>query len=107
MPPAGGIAAPEARGPSPGPLGETAGVWRLTLRTARVHWRRFVLTASAVVIGVAFVVGSFVLTDSLSTSITSLLEESSTRSDLIVRPDRGPPKTPRGDRKSTRLNSSH
>jgi len=97
VPPAGGIAAPETRGPSPGPLGETAGVWRLTLRTARVHWRRFVLTASAVVIGVAFVVGSFVLTDSLSTSITSLLEESSTRSDLIVRPDgAGGGRGPRG-----------
>jgi len=72
-------------------------VWRLTLRTARVHWRRFVLTSSAVVIGVAFVVGSFVLTDSLSTSITSLLEESSTRSDLVVRPEgSGGGRGPRG-----------
>jgi putative ABC transport system permease protein len=72
-------------------------VWRLTLRTARVHWRRFVLTSSAVVIGVGFVVGSFVLTDSLSTSITSLLEESSTRSDLVVRPEgSGGGRGPRG-----------
>ncbi len=70
---------------------------RLTIRTARVHWRRFVLTASAVVIGVAFVVGSFVLTDSLSTSITSLLEESSTSSDLVVRPEgAGGGRGPRG-----------
>ncbi len=72
-------------------------MWRLTIRTARVHWRRFVLTASAVVIGVAFVVGSFVLTDSLSSSITSLLEESSTRSDLVVRPEgAGGGRGPRG-----------
>ena len=72
-------------------------MWRLTLRTARVHWRRFVLTSSAVVIGVAFVVGSFVLTDSLSISITSLLEESSTRSDLVVRPEgSGGGRGPRG-----------
>ena len=29
---------------------------RLALRSARAHWRRFVLTATAVVVGVAFVV---------------------------------------------------
>jgi hypothetical protein len=41
---------------------------RLVLRSARAHWRRFVLTTVAVVtgvvLGVSFVVGSFVLTNS-------------------------------------------
>ena len=61
-------------------------MWRLTLRSVRFQWRRFALTASAVVIGVSFVVGSFVLTDSLSASINASLESSATRSDLVVRP---------------------
>jgi putative ABC transport system permease protein len=60
-------------------------VWRLTLRSARAHWRRFVLTALAVVVGVSFVVGSFVLTDSLAGSIRSLLKDSAGRSDFVVR----------------------
>ena len=60
-------------------------MWRLTLRSARAHWRRFVLTATAVVVGVAFVVGSFVLTDSLAGSIRSLLKDSAGRSDFVVR----------------------
>ena len=58
---------------------------RLTLRSARAHWRRFVLTATAVVVGVSFVVGSFVLTDSLAESIRSLLKDSAGRSDFVVR----------------------
>ena len=62
---------------------------RLTLRSARAHWRRFVLTAVAVVVGVAFVVGSFVLTDSLAGSIRSLLKDSADRSDFVVRPAGG------------------
>ncbi len=62
---------------------------RLTLRSARAHWRRFVLTAVAVVVGVAFVVGSFVLTDSLAGSIRSLLKDTAGRSDYVVRPAGG------------------
>ncbi len=59
---------------------------RLALRAARAHWRRFVLTTFAVVIGVSFVVGSFVLTDSLAGSIREALRDGATRSDLVVRP---------------------
>lgn len=60
-------------------------MFRLALRSARAHWRRFVLTATAVVVGVAFVVAAFVLTDSLSSSIRGLLRDSAGRSDFVVR----------------------
>jgi len=58
---------------------------RLALRSARAHWRRFVLTATAVVVGVAFVVAAFVLTDSLAQSIRNLLGDTAGRSDFVVR----------------------
>lgn len=58
---------------------------RLALRSARAHWRRFVLTATAVLVGVAFVVAAFVLTDSLADSIRNLLKETAGRSDFVVR----------------------
>ncbi|HRW42842.1 MAG TPA: ABC transporter permease, partial [Microthrixaceae bacterium] len=58
---------------------------RLALRSARAHWRRFVLTATAVVVGVAFVVAAFVLTDSLARSIRDLLRDTAGRSDIVVR----------------------
>ncbi len=64
-------------------------MFRLALRSARAHWRRFVLTATAVVVGVSFVVGSFVLTDSLAKSIRSLLADSAGQSDFVVRPADG------------------
>lgn len=58
---------------------------RLAMRSARAHWRRFVLTAAAVLVGVAFVVAAFVLTDSLAESIRSLLRDTAGRSDFVVR----------------------
>jgi len=64
-------------------------LFRLTLRTARAHWRRFVLTTTAVVVGVAFVVGSFVLTDSLAASINIALERAVANTDFAVRPEGG------------------
>ena len=60
-------------------------VLRLTIRTARAHWRRFVLTTAAIVVGVSFVVGSFVLTDSLAASIDRLLGDAVGKTDLVVR----------------------
>jgi putative ABC transport system permease protein len=61
-------------------------VLRLALRSVRAHWRRFALTTIAVVVGVGFVVGSFVLTDSLSNSITRLLNESTGKISFVIRP---------------------
>ncbi len=58
---------------------------RLALRSARAHWRRFVLTVVAVVLGVSFVVGSFVLTDTLSASIDHLLADATGHTDFVVR----------------------
>ena len=58
---------------------------RLTLRTARANWRRFILTSVAVVVGVSFAVGSFVLTDSLVASINHLLTDVTGHTDFVVR----------------------
>jgi putative ABC transport system permease protein len=60
-------------------------VLRLAMRSALAHWRRFVLTTVAVIVGVAFVVGSFVLTDSLRASIDRLLADAVSSTDLVVR----------------------
>lgn len=58
----------------------------ITLRSVRAHWRRFLLTTSAVVIGVAFVVGSFTLSDSLGRSIDTAIAEGFGTLDLQVQP---------------------
>ncbi len=60
-------------------------MFRLTRRSVRAHWRRFTMTTLAVVLGVAFVVGSFVLTDSLAASINQLLADSTGHIDFVVR----------------------
>jgi len=60
-------------------------VFRLALRSAATHWRRFALTTIAVVVGVSFVTGSFVLTDSLAASINSLLADATGHTDFVVR----------------------
>lgn len=44
----------------------------LTLRSLRARWIRFLLTSTAVILGVAFVVGSFVLADTLRKVFDSL-----------------------------------
>jgi len=59
-------------------------LFRLALRSARANWRRFVLTTIAIVVGTSFVVGSFVLTDSLSKSINSLIDRATGSTDLVV-----------------------
>lgn len=64
-------------------------VFRLTIRTALAHWRRFVLTSAAILVGVSFVVGSFVLTDSLAASIDRLLGDAVGKTDLVVRAGKG------------------
>lgn len=47
------------------------------------------LTTVAVVVGVSFVVGSFVLTDSLTSSINQLLSDATSHVDLVVSPASG------------------
>ncbi|HEX9889229.1 MAG TPA: FtsX-like permease family protein [Nitriliruptorales bacterium] len=59
---------------------------RVTLKGLLAHKVRFVLTALAVVIGVSFVAGSFILTDSIDDAFAGLFEETSAGTDLYVRP---------------------
>ena len=58
---------------------------RLSLRNALDHKVRFLLTTLAVVMGVGFVVGSFVVTDSLQRSIDQLFRDITAGVDVSVR----------------------
>ena len=58
---------------------------RLSLRNALDHKVRFLLTTLAVVMGVGFVVGSFVVTDSLQGSIDQLFKDITAGVDVSVR----------------------
>lgn len=58
----------------------------ITLRSVRAHWRRFLLTTFAVVLGVSFVVGSFALSDSLGRSIDRAISDGFGAIDLQVQP---------------------
>ena len=59
---------------------------RLTLRNIVAHKARFVMTTFAVVLGVSFVVASFVLSDGLRSTFDDLSEEITGGTDLVVRP---------------------
>ncbi|MCP3991449.1 MAG: FtsX-like permease family protein [Actinomycetia bacterium] len=59
---------------------------RLTLRNLLANKARFVMTTFAVVLGVSFVVASFVLSDGLRSTFNSLSEEITSGTDLVVRP---------------------
>lgn len=58
---------------------------KLTLRDLISHKFRFLLTAFSVVLGVSFVVGSFVIADSLQRSFVDLFNQSTSGLDLYVR----------------------
>lgn len=58
---------------------------RVTLKGMRGHRVRFLLTALAVTLGVAFVAGSFVLRDSMSNTLDDLLTASTKGVDVTVR----------------------
>jgi putative ABC transport system permease protein len=58
---------------------------RLSLRNALSHKLRFLMTTFAVVMGVGFVVGSFVVTDSLRRSVDQLFEDITGGIDVSVR----------------------
>ena len=58
---------------------------RLSLRTVWAHKLRFLMTTFAVVMGVGFVVGSFVVTDSLRRSIDQLFSDVTGGIDVSVR----------------------
>ncbi len=58
---------------------------RVTLKSVRGHVVRFMLTLFAVSLGVAFVAGSFVLTDGLRSTFDTLIETSTQGTDISVR----------------------
>ena len=57
----------------------------LTLRGLRAHKRRLLATILAVVLGVAFMAGSRVLTDTMSASLSSVLTDAESGTDVLVR----------------------
>src|SRR4051794_3097585 len=58
---------------------------RLTVKSVRGHLIRFVLTALAVTLGVAFVAGSYVLRDSINNTLNGLLDSATKGVDVAVR----------------------
>jgi len=58
---------------------------KLTLKGIRAHKIRFLLTSVAVIAGVAFVVGSFTLTDSVRSQFNQLFTDINANIDLTVR----------------------
>ncbi|MCU0274969.1 MAG: ABC transporter permease, partial [Acidimicrobiales bacterium] len=61
-------------------------VLRLTLRSLRANKIRLALTTVAVVLGVSFIVASFVLADGLNDSFDELAGDITSGTDLAVRP---------------------
>jgi putative ABC transport system permease protein len=59
---------------------------RLTLRNLSANMGRFAMTTFAVVLGVGFVVSSFVMSDGLRSTFGALSEEITAGTDLVVRP---------------------
>jgi putative ABC transport system permease protein len=64
-------------------------VVRAVLKGLLAHKLRLVLTAIAVVLGVAFVAGTFVLTDTINKTFDTLFTEISAGSDVTVRAESG------------------
>ena len=62
-------------------------MWQVTRKGLLAHKLRLAMTALAVVLGVAFVAGSFVLTDTIERSFSSVFEEIAGGIDLQVRPE--------------------
>ena len=62
-------------------------MWRVTRKGLLAHKLRLAMTALAVVLGVAFVAGSFVLTDTIERSFGGLFDELAGGIDLQVRPE--------------------
>jgi putative ABC transport system permease protein len=62
-------------------------MWKVTLRGLAAHKLRLALTGLAVVLGVAFVSGTYVLTDTINQTFTQLFKETTKGVDVAVRSD--------------------
>ncbi len=60
-------------------------MWRATFKSLLAKKLRLVLTALSVVLGVGFVAGTYVLTDTMNAAFEELFAQSATASDVIVR----------------------
>lgn len=60
-------------------------MWKLTLKNLKARKLRLAMTALAVVLGVGFVAGTFVLTDTMNASFDDLFSDVNEGLDLIVR----------------------
>ena len=60
-------------------------MWRVTINGLLAHKLRLVLTSLAVVIGVAFMAGTFVLTDTLGSVFDDIFSETTKGVDAVVR----------------------
>lgn len=58
---------------------------RITLKSVRGHFLRFLLTAFAVMVGTGFVAGTFVLSDSIRVTLDGLFSQASKGVDVVVR----------------------
>src|SRR5947208_15651625 len=57
---------------------------RITLRGLRAHFLRFLLTGIAIVLGVTFLVGSFVITDTIRAAFDDLFAKTTRGTDAVV-----------------------
>src|SRR5438874_1684042 len=60
-------------------------MWRVGFKGLLAHKLRFALTALAVVLGVGFVAGTFVLTDTINRTFTDLFQQTTKGIDVAVR----------------------
>src|ERR1051325_6315489 len=60
-------------------------MWRGTLRGLTAHKLRFALTALAIVLGVGFVTGTFVLTDTINRTFEDLFKQTTKGVDVAIR----------------------
>jgi putative ABC transport system permease protein len=60
-------------------------MWRATWKSLLAKKLRLVLTALSIVLGVGFVAGTFVLTDTMNAAFDELFAQTATTSDLVVR----------------------
>jgi putative ABC transport system permease protein len=60
-------------------------VWRATFKSLLAKKLRLVLTAVSVVLGVGFVAGTYVLTDTMNAAFEELFAQTSAASDVVVR----------------------
>jgi putative ABC transport system permease protein len=62
-------------------------MWKTTIRGLAAHKVRLALTALAIVLGVGFISGTYVLTDTMNSAFTNLFSDVTEGVDLYVRRD--------------------